>query len=385
MRTLRLQLIIGAVAAFLLACGGEPATGTGGGGGDMGGGAGGGVTGGGSGGGNVGGGNVGGGTGGGSAMGGGSGGGDVDAGTGGGTGGGSAIPYVFVITMENQDAAGVVGVYGSSSATYINNTLRMQYAYATNYGDVLGALVPSEPHYVWLEGGTNAFSDHTFTNDNNPSASNSTSDTNHLVTQLAGTTKTWRSYQEGMNATTGDCPIAGSGFYAPKHDPFIFFQDVSGNPPSKTNAYCAAHHKPFSAFAADLAAGDVASYTFLTPDLCNDMHGASGCSNGCTGGLTLSQCIGGGDAWLAANVPPIITFLNAHGGVLFIVWDEPALASTTPFIVVGPHVKAGHASSVAVSHSSYLKSLQEIFGVPVSSRVQSANDFADFFEPGYFP
>ena len=354
-------------------------TGTGGGGGDVGGGMGGGADGG-----AVGGGSGGGATGGGSgggATGGGSGGGA----TGGGSGGGSAIPYVFVIAMENQDAAGAIGVYGSSSAPYINNTLRVQYTYATNYGDVLGALVPSEPHYLWLEGGTNVYAGHTFSTDDAPSATNSTSDTNHLVTQLASTTKTWRAYQEGMNASTGDCPIAGSGFYAPKHDPFIFFQDVSGNPPSKTNASCAAHHKPFAAFAADLAAGDVANYTFITPDLCNDMHGASGCSNGCTGGLTLNACIAGGDAWLAANVPPIINFLNTHGGVLLIVWDEPALASTTPFIVVGPHVKAGHASSVALSHSSYLKSLERIFGVPVSSRVQSANDLSDFFQPGYFP
>jgi hypothetical protein len=32
-----------------------------------------------------------------------------------------------------------------------------------------------------------------------------------------------------------------------------------------------------------------------------------------------------------------------------------------------------------------VKSLQEIFGVPVNSNVSSANDFADFFEAGYFP
>ncbi len=351
-----------------------------GGGGAVGGGSGGGAMGGGSGGGGA-------ATGGGSGGGGGAMDGGVDAGIDAGTG--SAIPYVFVIAMENQDSAGFLGIYGHSSAPYINNTLMMQGGHATAFGDVLGPLVVSEPHYVWMEGGTNVFSDATFNSDSDPSATNSTNDTNHLIAQLraAGNVKTWRSYQEGINATTGACPVNSDGHYAAKHDPFVFFQDIVGNPPSPTNADCAAHHRAFTsaAFQADLNSMDVANYTFITPTLCNDMHGASGCSNGCTSGFTTTACVGGGDSWLATNVPAILTFINAHGGVLFIVWDEPALTTSIPFIVVGPHVKPNHASTVAVNHSSYLKSLERIFGVPVSSRVTSVNDFSDFFEPGYFP
>ena len=302
---------------------------------------------------------------------------------------GSANPYVFVIAMENQDSAGFLGIYGHASAPYINGTLIAQYGHSTAFGDVLGPLVVSEPHYVWMEGGTNVYGDTTFGGDGDPSASNSTNDSNHLIAQLraAGNVKTWRSYQEGLNATTGTCPINSDGFYAAKHDPFVFFQDVSGNPPSLTNADCAAHHRPFTTagFQADLTAMDVAHYTFITPNLCNDMHGASGCPNSCTSSFTVGACVGGGDSFLATNVPPIIAFLQAHGGVLFIVWDEPAVTTSIPFIVVGPHVKPHYTSAVAINHSSYLKSLERIFGVPVSSRVSSVNDFSDFFQPGYFP
>jgi hypothetical protein len=117
---------------------------------------------------------------------------------------------------------------------------------------------------------------------------------------------TWRTYQEGLNTTTGLCPIKSSGFYAAKHDPFVFFQDVSGNPPSKTNSYCGSHHKAYSAFATDLANGDVASYTFITPNLCNDMHGASGCPN--------SNTIQSGDTWLSTELPRIISYANANAG-----------------------------------------------------------------------
>jgi hypothetical protein len=36
------------------------------------------------------------------------------------------------------------------------------------------------------------------------------------------------------------------------------------------------------------------------------------------------------------------------------------------------------------THSSLLKTIEEIFEVPVLPTVASANDFADMFEPGAF-
>jgi phospholipase C len=312
--------------------------------------------------------------------------------TGGGTGGGGSgtfagIQHVFVIVMENRSDT---SIYGSASAPYLNQTLLAQYGHATHYTDVLGSSIPSEPHYVWLEAGTNTFSDHTFLVDDAPSASNVTSSTQHLATQLTQAGKTWRSYQEGLDANTGACPIKASGTYAPKHDPFIFFADVAGNPPSATNAECAAHHRAYTpaALQADLAANDVADYTFITPDLCNDMHGASACTNGCTSDKApqSAACIAGGDAWLAANVPAILAWVSAHDGVLFIAWDEPeGSGTTTAFVVAGPHVKAGYAAPAAYSHGAYVRTLGRIFGLPTLATVAAAPDFADFFEAGFFP
>src|SRR5215470_13142660 len=90
----------------------------------------------------------------------------------------SVIKFVFVIAMENHDASQIYG--NTTDAPYINNTLMAKYARATNFNDELPSLA-SEPHYIWMEAGTNAFSDHTFTTDNDASASNSTSSTAHLV------------------------------------------------------------------------------------------------------------------------------------------------------------------------------------------------------------
>ena len=54
-------------------------------------------------------------------------------------------------------------------------------------------------------------------------------------------------------------------------------------------------------------------------------------------------------------------------------------------MILGPHVKTNYTSAAMLSHSSYLRSLQRIMGVTVSSNVASANDFTDFFQSGYFP
>jgi hypothetical protein len=288
----------------------------------------------------------------------------------------SVIKYVFVIAMENHDASQIYG--NTTDAPYINNTLMAKYARATNFNDELPSLA-SEPHYLWMEAGTNAFSDHTFTTDNDPSASNSTSSTAHLVTQIKNATNgvTWMSYQEGINSTTGACPIASNGFYHAKHNPFVFYQDVSGSPPSKTNADCDAHHKDYSALAADLTNVAVKSYNFITPNQCHDMHGQSGCPN--------SNTIKSGDDWLKANLPPLITFASAHAGVVFITWDEGSSTNKMPFLAVGPGVKVGYAGGVSYNHGSIIKSAEKILNLSVLSKVSGNNELADLFKSGQYP
>src|SRR5215831_4997726 len=138
---------------------------------------------------------------------------------------GQNIAHVFVVAMENENISEVYG--DDSGAPYINLTLIPGYARATNFVDQLPASVPSEPHYVWLEAGTNVFADHTFTTDKSPSASNSTASAAHLATQIAAAGLSWAAYEEGIDAATGNCPVTSSGFYAPKHDPFVFFQDIA--------------------------------------------------------------------------------------------------------------------------------------------------------------
>jgi phosphatidylinositol-3-phosphatase len=291
---------------------------------------------------------------------------------------GGPIKYVFVVAMENEAAN---SIYGNSDAPYLNGLIS-QYAHATAFNDPLPDAVPSEPHYVWMESGTNQFSDATFTTDDDPSASNSTKSTAHLVTQMAAASPavSWMSYPEGLDSSTGACPVHSSGFYVAKHDPFVFFQDVSGSPPSGSNAACAAHHQAYTTatFGQALAQGTVAQYNFITPNVCDDMHGDSSCPS--------SNDIGAGDTWLSANLPPIIDFVNAHQGVLFVVWDEPEGGSPLmPFVAIGPGVKKGYTGQVRYTHSSLTKSVDEIFGLPILPTVTGDSDLSDLFQPASFP
>jgi hypothetical protein len=299
----------------------------------------------------------------------------------------SAIKTVIVIAMENTDATDIYG--NTKLAPYINGTLMPIAARASNFNDPLPHKINSEPHYIWMEAGTNSFSKHTFTNDDDPvpkksknstkKVKNSTESPDHLVTQLDQKGLTWMSYQEDMPA--GKCPIDSFGLYAAKHNPFVFFEDVSGKPPSTSNEFCIKHHKPFSEFAADLAANNLANYVFITPNLCNDMHG----DDNCPFGPDDIRRITTGNDWLEAKLPPIIDWVTKNAGVIFIIWDEGRKTQKLPFFAIGPGVKPNHVSTVAFNHGSLVRSVEEIFGLPVLKKVKHNNSFADLFKPGSFP
>jgi hypothetical protein len=286
-----------------------------------------------------------------------------------------AIKHVIVIPMENVDAQDIYD--NPKSAPYINNVLLPKYAHAGNFVDPLPIETVSEPHYLWMEAGTNVFPDHTFSDDASISAVRSTSSKEHLVTQLVASNLTWMSYQEGMGPKTGACPIISAGRYAARHNPFVFFHDVSGNPPDPNNAFCAAHHRPFSQLAADLKAGKLANYVFITPDTCHDMH-----DHDCA---KKNDRLLNGDTWLKQQLPPIIAWANKNAAVIFIVWDEGDTSDYLPFLAIGPGVKEGYEGQVRYDHGSIVKTVEAVFGLPVLPAVKDTSDFSDLFKEGQFP
>jgi hypothetical protein len=275
----------------------------------------------------------------------------------------NSIHTVFLMVMENEDWS---SIKGNPAASYINNTLLLQAAYAQQYYNPPGNH-PSLPNYLWLEAGTNFG----IKNDSPPSE-NHQSTKDHLVTYLEKAGIRWRAYQEGISGK--DCPLRGMGLYTPRHNPSLYFDDVTGgnNP---TSQYCINHERPFSELKSDLANNTVASYNFITPNLCHNMHNEDGCSSG--------DRVKNGDQWLSEQVPMI---LNSQafkdGGVLFITWDESENGDQPiGMIVLSPFVKGGgYSNTIHYTHSSTLRTIQEIFGVmPFLGGAADSNDLSDLF------
>ena len=272
---------------------------------------------------------------------------------------------VFLILMENHNWA---DFHGSSSAPYLNNTLLPMGSHAEQYYNPPG-LHPSLPNYLWLEAGQNfgIF-------DDNDTFSHHQSTTSHLVTQLKNAGISWHAYQEDIPGT--QCPLSNTGGYAVKHNPFIYFDDVTCV--NNTGcAYCIANVRPFSQLATDLANHTVARYNFITPNLCNDGHDTCG---------PVNDAVRQTDNWLAANIP---TILNSqayqNGGVIIITWDEGEGGDgPIGMIVLSASAKGGgYNNSIHYTHSSTLRTIQEIYNVrPFLGDAANAADLSDLFVAG---
>ncbi len=272
----------------------------------------------------------------------------------------SSVKTVFMILFENTNWSQIT----PSAAPYIRNTLVSRGAHAEQYFTPPGNH-PSEPNYIWLEAG-----DHLgLTTNHDASASNSTNTTDHLVRYLENAGIAWKTYQENIDGLA--CPLSSSGLYAAKHNPFVFFQDITDNERS-SSAHCIAHNRPYAELARDLQNGTVARYNFITPNLCHDMHDCG---------------ISAGDTWLRNNLPAILNSqAYTDNGAVFLVWDEGVSGSDgpIPMIVVSPLAKVNYSNSIAYTHSSTLRTMQTIFGVgpPTNSFLRdavNATDLSDLF------
>ena len=253
----------------------------------------------------------------------------------------NGIKHVFVIVMENH---GYDQVWNTSSSPYITS-LGNQFVRATNYH---ASIHPSLPNYLQLYSGDN----YGITSDCSPSLMCHISATN-LADNLEAKGLTWKAYMESMPAP---CTVTESGNYYPKHDPFVYFDDIRND-----SARCAAHVVPYTALAADLTlAATTPNFVWISPDICNDMHNCS---------------VATGDTWLKNNVPPILSSpaCTTDKCLVILTWDEDdnKLGNQVLTIFAGSAARTGGATSdVSYTHFSTLRTIEDIFGLPT----QTSND-----------
>ena len=244
----------------------------------------------------------------------------------------SQIPpyqHIVEIMMENQSYGNIIG---NSQAPNIN-ALAQQYGLATNY---FGVTHPSEPNYVAAVGGSffgiqddNQFYCTAALATTDPMCFGTTVDHTvsapNLATQLTAAGKTWKGYFQslppvpaggyiasgpGANGPyTFKFPSSAHALYASKHNPFVNF----------TGTQAAVDHMVSDTqLATDLANGNLANYSLVVPDQCNDMHGTGGCGT--------TPLITQGDNYVAATVNEIMSSAvwqrGATNNAIVITWDE---------------------------------------------------------------
>jgi hypothetical protein len=246
------------------------------------------------------------------------------------------IQHVVWILMENKDYSSVVG---AGSAPYINQ-LGHRYGLASNYSAISH---PSLPNYIALTSG----SDQGISDDSDPSSHRL--NVPSIFSQLPGGAS--RSLEQGMpsNCATGD-----SGGYAVRHNPETYYTNLGRE--------CSRYNVPFGA-KPDLSA----RFTFVTPNLINDMHDGS---------------IADGDRFLKSYVPALMATrqYRSRNTVIFIVWDENEGTSgnRVPCIVMSPFTH-GVRDGTHYTHSSLLRTTEALLGVPLLGNARSANSMIGKF------
>jgi hypothetical protein len=247
----------------------------------------------------------------------------------------SRSSHVLVIVLENEEATSVVG---NAAAPYTNELIG-RYGLAT---ESFAITHPSLPNYLALTSGS--------TQGIGSDCTECSVDAPNIVDQLEAAHISWKAYMEDQPSP---CFKGGeAGGYAKKHNPFIYYEDISGSA-----RRC---HKivGFGALAADLRGGTLPTYAWISPNLCDDGHDCG---------------VSGSDKFLARAAPSLIRALGPHG-FLVITWDEgssdanccggAAQGGHIATILAGPDVRRAARESEPIDDYGVLGTVEEALGLP---------------------
>ena len=257
--------------------------------------------------------------------------------------------HVVWIWFENHSYSDIAG---SSSAPYFNS-IASDCGVATNYHNLSH---PSLPNYVGATSGLAVTSLKKFDPDCSPSKKCSSAGSS-----IFGQGETWKAYEDSMPST---CDPSNSGEYAVRHNPPPYFAALTT---------CSTDDVPYTQLATDLANNALPAFSFVTPNLINDMHDG-----------TIAQ----GDSWLSSNLPTILASPEYTSGTtaVFVTFDEGTggkngencATNTTDnschvlTMVISPSTPAGSTSATLFNHYSLLATTEQILGLPALGQAASA-------------
>lgn len=241
---------------------------------------------------------------------------------------------VVEIVLENRELDEVIG---NPAAPFINRLAR-QGALATSYFAVAH---PSLPNYLALLGGS--------TFGVSSDCSDCVARGDNLALQLSRAGVSWRAYMEGLPRPCfhGDA----SGEYVRRHNPFMYFPSIGGDPGRCRNVV------PAGRLDADIRRRRLPAFAWVEPGLC---HGGHDC-----GVETV-------DGYLANLVPRLVRRLGP-AGFLVVTFDEGRTdlaccgssgGGRVATIVAGSGVRGGAKLRRQYDHYSLLATVEDAFGLP---------------------
>ena len=319
------------------------------------------------------------------------------------------VRHIFLIVLENQTYDVTFG--SNPPAPYLARTLRAQGALLRNYYGIghssldnyialISGQAPNEQtqgdcpvvtEFRLRKPGLDAHGQALGTGCVYPAGVPS------LPDQLEAAGLTWKGYMEDMgNVPARDSPtcahspigsqeksyvaVAGDK-YAARHNPFIYFHRIIDDA-----SRCNTHVVNLERLAKDLQSIEsTPSFSFITPNLCNDGHDAP-CVDGKPGGF------GGIDSFLQVWVPRILDSpAYKQDGLLIVTFDEsdsigpeastaccdekslPGERQAPGFngpgggkigaVLLSPFIKPGTTSAMPYNHYSLLRSIEDQFGL----------------------
>jgi acid phosphatase len=179
----------------------------------------------------------------------------------------------------------------------------------------------------------------------------------NIVRALTTAGKSWKAYIESL-------PFAGyTGGdvfpYLKHHNPFAYLSDVVDS------SSLAANMVPFTQFGTDVGSGSLPAFAFIVPNAEDDAHTCPGGGTNCAD----SDKLAAADAWLKANIDPLINSPAFANGVLVITWDEGDQSDAAngggqvATVLAGPRVKTAFVSSTFFQHQSVMRLVLDTLGV----------------------
>ena len=273
--------------------------------------------------------------------------------------------HVIWVWMENHSYDSIIG---STDATYINGLAR-SCGLATNYHNVSH---PSLPNYIAGTSGLAVGSLTQFSGDCDPAPSCRTQ-----APSIFSQGESWKAYEESMGT---NCAKSNAGEYAVRHNPPPYYSSLLFCKPRALTAHGpeVSFDVPYPELASDLSADTLPAFSFVTPNLIDDMHDGT---------------VAEGDAWLASNLPVIFGSSGYQSGhvVVFVTWDEgeggtsdDCATNTTDSgchvatIVASPST-AARTSATLFNHYSLLRTTEQILGLPLLGQAANANSMLSAF------